>query len=134
MKRDTPKDAQFKKMVRKEFLAAIKRARKMGYTVDGFAQTLGITRSALHKYTRSESQSIPNLRVLDKARKIWKMQVSYGEIGEEFIAAKAQSKDQMEFQFSIESIAKENIKVQKVTPKGTSAVEVLLKISFSKPA
>lgn len=134
MKRNTPQDETFKKSVRDEFLAAIKRARKMGYTTDKFAETLGITRAGLHKYVRKEAQSIPSLRVLERARRLWKVRLSYGGLSDEFIARKSVSAGQLEFQFSVGDIAKENIQIQKVSPKGDKAVELLLKIDFSKRA
>ena len=106
----------------------------MGYTVDKFAGTLGITRAALHKYTRSESQSIPSLRVLEKARRIWKVRLQYGDLGEGFVSKAPRGHGQLEFQFTTGDIVKENIRVQRVTPRGDKAVELLINISFEKPA
>ena len=134
MKRDTPQDELFKSAIREEFLRAIKRAQEMGYTVDKFAETLGITRAALHKYTRKEGQSIPSLRVLEKARRKWKLRVSYGDLGHAFISRKPSAEGQLELQFSVSDIVKENIQVQRITPKGDKAVELLLKIDFAKRA
>lgn len=134
MKRDTPQDETFKKRVREEFLEAIGRAQKMGYTVDEFAGTLGITRAGLHKYTRSEHQSIPSLRVLEKARRIWKVRLNYGDLDENFITRKSNAPGQLELQFTAADIVKENIRIQRVTPKGENAVELLLNIGFVKRA
>ncbi len=96
MKRDTPQDEAFKSAVRDEFLRALHRAQEMGYTVDKFAETLGITRAALHKYTRKQGQSIPSLRVLERARKRWKIRVSYGDLGEGYINKKTIEDGQLE--------------------------------------
>ena len=134
MKRDTPQDELFRSTVRNEFLRALSRAQEMGYTVDKFAETLGITRAALHKYTRKQGQSIPSLRVLERARKRWKIRISYGDLGEGYINRKTSADGQLELQFSINDIAKENVQVQRITPKGDSTVEMLLKIDFAKRA
>jgi transcriptional regulator with XRE-family HTH domain len=134
MKRDTPQDVRFKKRVREEFLAAIERAQRMGYTVDKFAQTLGITRAGLHKYIRKENQSIPSLRVLEKARRVWKVHLDYGGLGDGFVRKTPNARDQLELQFTAADIVKENIRVRRVTPKGDNAVELLLNIGFAKRA
>jgi transcriptional regulator with XRE-family HTH domain len=134
MNRDTPQDETFKKRVREEFLDAIGRAQKMGYTVDKFAGTLGITRAGLHKYIRSEHQSIPSLRVLEKARRIWKVRLNYGDLGDGFVSKTSNAQGQLELQFTTADIVKENIRIQRVTPKGDNAVELLLNIGFAKRA
>ena len=134
MTRDTPQDEAFKKRVREEFLDAIRRAHKMGYTVDAFAGTLGITRAALHKYTRSQQQSIPSLRVLERARRVWKVRLNYGDSGDAFVSKKPSTQGQLQLQFTTADIVKENIRIQRVTPKGNNAVELLLNIGFAKRA
>jgi transcriptional regulator with XRE-family HTH domain len=134
MTRDTKIDAMFKKRIRDEFERAIKRAQQMGMTVEQFANTLGITRAGLHKYTREKNQSIPSLRVLHKARQVWKMHVPYGDADEDIGTTKRVPKEQLAFQFSVQDVAKENITVRKVKPRGDTAVELVIQIDFTKRA
>jgi len=100
--------------------------------MERFVASLGITRAAFHKHVTGKA--IPSLRVLSNARKYWGVRLSYGELGEEFIKAKKKNPGQMEFQFSIADISTEQIEVKKFSPKGERAVELLIKIDFSKSA
>jgi len=100
--------------------------------VEKFVESLGITRAGFHKYVTRKA--IPSLRVLAKARKYWGVRLSYGELGDKYIKAKKEDPRQMKFEFSFTDISKEQIEVKKFSPKGAKAVELLIKIDFSKTA
>jgi transcriptional regulator with XRE-family HTH domain len=130
--RSTPGDEVFKRRVAKEFLRARDRALKEGWSMEEFVARLGITRAAFHKHVTGKS--IPSLRVLSKARKYWGVQLSYAELGEDFIRVKRKNPGQMEFRFSLADISTEQIEVKKFSLKGEKAVELLIRIDFSKSA
>jgi transcriptional regulator with XRE-family HTH domain len=132
MSRSTPDDDAFKRRVAREFIRARDRALGDGWSMEEFVQRLGITRAAFHKHVTGKA--IPSLRVLNKARKYWGVQLSYGELGDGFIKTKKKDPRQMEFQFSLTDISKEQIEVKRFSPKGEKAVELLIKIDFSKSA
>jgi transcriptional regulator with XRE-family HTH domain len=132
MTRSTPADEAFKRRVAAEFIRARESARQKGFSVEDFVNKLGITRAALHKYLNLKS--IPSLRVLAKARKYWGVQLSYGDLGDAYIQAKKKDSRQAEFQFSIADVSKDQIEIRRVSPKGERALEVLIKIDFSKSA
>jgi transcriptional regulator with XRE-family HTH domain len=132
MTRSTPVDDAFKRKVAAEFRRAKDRAIKDGYSVEDFVKKLGITRAALHKHLTEKA--IPSLRVLDKARRYWGVRLSYGGLGNTFVKGTKKDPRQAEFQFSIADISKDQIEVQRVSPKGETAVEVLIKINLSKIA
>jgi len=131
MRRSTPQDKAFKRKVAEEFGRARDKAAEKGLSVEQFAQSLGVSRAMLHKYLVQES--MPGLRVLQRARKYWGVQLSYGGLGQEFVKRSRDSR-QMEMQFSIEDISKDQIEIKKFSPKGEGAVELLIRIDFSKTA
>lgn len=131
MTRSTPEDEDFKIRVAEEFLRARGAALKKGMSMEGFVQTLGITRAAYHKYITRKA--IPSLRVLSRARKRWGVRLSYGALGSRLVNAKKDSR-QMEFQFSIEDVSKDQIEIKRFAPKGEGSVELVIKIDFSKTA
>jgi len=131
MGRTTPEDEAFKQRVAEEFKRARDRASAKRFSVEQFAQTLGVTRAALHKYL--SQKSIPSLRVLQRARQYWGVRLTYGELGDRYVKPKKDPR-QMEFQFSAEDVSKEQIEIKKFSPKGTNAIELLVKIHFSKTA
>ena len=132
MKRSTPDDEAFKARVIGEFTQARDRARAKGMSTDQFAQSLGITRAALHK--QMTGKTIPSLRVLEKARKYWGVRLSYGELDQSYVKPKKKDPKQMELQLSFEDISKEQIEIKRFSPKGEFAVELLIRIDFSKSA
>ncbi len=133
MSRSTPADEAFKRAVATEFSRARDRALKQNLTVEQFVQTLGITRAAFHKYVTR--QAIPSLRVLANARKYWNVKLQYRDLGDRYIKTrKEKDPRQMEFQFSIQDISKEQIEIKKFSPRGDKAVELLIKIDLSKSA
>jgi transcriptional regulator with XRE-family HTH domain len=131
MGRTTPEDEAFKQRVAEEFRRARDRAIADGYSVEGFVLKLGVTRAALHKYLNQKS--IPSLRVLQRARRFWGVRLAYGELGDSYVKPKKNAR-QMEFQFSVEDVSKEQIEIKRFSPKGPNAVELLVKINFSKTA
>lgn len=132
MNRSTNEDEVFKRKVAKEFLLARDRALKEGWSMEEFVARLGITRAAFHKHVTGKA--IPSLRVLSKAKRYWGVQLSYGGLGEGFIKVKKKNPGQMEFQFSLPEISPKQIEVKKFSPKGEKAIELLIKIDFSKSA
>jgi len=132
MSRSTPEDEIFKRRVAEEFNRARDRAIAQGFSVDHFAGTLGITRAGLHKYLTG--RVIPSLRVLREARRRWDIRLSYGELGDGYVKVQRQDSPQMELQFSIEDLSKEQIHVAKFSPKGVNSAELVIRIDFSKSA
>lgn len=132
MSRSTPEDEAFKRKVAKEFTLARDRAVADGFSVQDFVGKLGITRPALHKYLTCKA--IPSLRVLARARKYWGVRLSYGDLGDRYVKSKKKDPRQMEFQFSVAAISKEQIEVKRFSPRGEKAIELLIKIDFSKSA
>jgi transcriptional regulator with XRE-family HTH domain len=132
MSRSTPEDEEFKRRVAEEFTRARTRAEQMGLSFEAFLRTLGVTRAGFHKYMTLNA--IPSLRVLQRARKCWKVQIKYGEIGSAYLSTKKKDPRQMEFQFSVADISKEQIEIKKISAKGETAVELLIRIDFSKSA
>jgi transcriptional regulator with XRE-family HTH domain len=130
--RSTYDDEVFRRKVAKEFLRARDRALKEGWSMEEFVARLGITRAAFHKHVTGKA--IPSLRVLSKAQKYWGVQLSYGELGEGFIKVKKTSPGQMEFQFSLADVSTKQIEVKKFSAKGEKAIELVIKIDFSKSA
>ncbi len=100
--------------------------------MEQFVARLGITRAAFHKHVTCKA--IPSLRVLSNARKYWGVDLSYSELGEEFIKVRKKNPNQMEFHFSLADISTEQIEVKKFSPKGEGVVELLIRIDFSKSA
>jgi len=129
MGRSTSEDEAFKRRVAEEFDRARDRA---GLSVDDFARSLGITRAAFYKYVTRKA--IPSLRVLQQARRRWGVKLSYGELGDAYVKAQKKDSRQMEFQFSLEDLTKEQIQVTRFSPKGANSAELLIKIDFSKSA
>ena len=106
--------------------------RQEGFSIEQFVGKLGITRAAFHK--QITRKAIPSLRVLANARRYWGVQLSYGELGDTYLRAKKKDPRQTEFQFSVEDISRDQIEIRRVSAKGEKAVEVLIKIDFSKTA
>ena len=79
-------------------------------------------------------QPFPSLRVLSRARHYWAVDLSYGELGDEYIKPRKGNPKQLELQFSMSDITKEQIEVKKLSPKSDGSVELLLRINFSKSA
>lgn len=131
MARTTPEDAAFKQRVAEEFRRARDQAIAKGFSVEQFAQKLGVTRAALHKYL--SQKSIPSLRVLHRARQYWGVRLTYGDLGDRYVNLKKDNR-QMEFQFSAEAVSKEQIEIKKFSRKGINTAELLIKIHFSKTA
>ncbi len=132
MSRSTPEDEAFKRRVAEEFTRARDRAIRQGFSVDDFARSLGITRAGFHKYL--SRKAIPSLRVLQEARRRWGVRLRYGELGEAYLKAKKVDTGQMEFQFSLEDLSKEQIRVTRFAPKGPNSAELSIQIDFSKTA
>src|SRR5260370_38271054 len=98
MTRSTPDDEAFKRRVASEFTRARERGRLKGFSMEDFVRKLGITRAAFHKHVTGKA--IPSLRVLEKARRYWDVQLSYGELGNTYVKSKKKDPRQTEFQFS----------------------------------
>jgi transcriptional regulator with XRE-family HTH domain len=132
MSRSNRGDEAFKRRVAEEFSRACDQARAQGWTVERFAQSLGVTRAAFHKYVTKKA--IPSLRVLALARTRWGVQIPYGELGESYLNAKKGDLRQMELRFSVETISKDQVEIKRLSPRGDNAVELLIRIDFSKTA
>jgi hypothetical protein len=100
--------------------------------MERFVQSLGVTRAGFHKYVTR--QSIPSLRVLKRARKYWGVHLSYTELGARFVGASKEDPRQMKLQLSLENISKEQIEVKRFSASGEKAVELVIRINFSKSA
>jgi transcriptional regulator with XRE-family HTH domain len=122
----------FKKRVAAEFIKARDRAKEDGESIEEFVLKLGITRAALCKYVNRKA--IPSLRVLSRARMYYGVNLSYGELGDSYLKLKKKDPRQMELQFSMSEISKDQIEIKKFSPKGDSSVELLIRIDFSKGA
>ncbi len=131
MKRSTKVDEIFKKKIAEEFGRARDRAKLDGWTVENFVAKLGITRAALHKYMTGTA--IPSLRVLEKAKQYWGVNVPYGELGDSYLRPVRKNAGQMEFEF-LTDVSPEQITVKKFTPKGEGTAEIILSIDFRKRA
>jgi len=132
MSRSTPEDEAFKRKVAEEFGRARERAEQQEWSFEDFLATLGITRAAFHKYMAQKA--IPSLRVLHRAWRYWGVQLAYGDLGDRYIKAKKKDPRQMELQFPLGDISKEQVEVKRFSPKGETAVELLLRIDLSKSA
>ena len=132
MKKPDPSDDVFKRRVAAEFHRALADARDKKMSAEGFARTLGITRAGVYKILAGTT--IPSLRVLRNARRHWGVHLNYGELGDTYIKAKRTDPRQMEIQFAISDISKEQIEVARFSPKGENSVELVIKIDFSKTA
>lgn len=132
MSRSTPEDEDFKRKVAEEFARARDRAESNGFSFENFLRKLGVTRAAFHKYVTRKA--IPSLRVLLRAQKYWGVQLSYGDLGVDYVRTKKKDPRQMELQFSIADISREQIEIKKISAKGETAVELLIRIDFSKSA
>jgi transcriptional regulator with XRE-family HTH domain len=130
--RSTPEDEEFKRRVAEEFTRARERAERKGFSFEDFLRKLGVTRAAFHKYVNRKA--IPSLRVLLRAQRFWEVRLSYGDLGVDYVSTKKKDPRQMEFQFSVADISKEQIEIKKISAKGESAVEFLIRIDFSKSA
>ena len=131
MTRSTPEDEAFKRRVAEEFARARDLARRQKFSYDEFLSKLGVTRAAFHKYMTQKA--IPSLRVLHRARKYWGVQLAYGDLGEDYVTTKRRDPRQLEL-FSVADVSKDQIEVKRISPKGETAVELLLRIDFSKTA
>lgn len=129
---DKALNEEFRKRVATEFAAARDRAKAKNVSVEEFVGSLGVTRAALSKYVNGKA--IPSLRVLRRARHYWGVDLSYGELGDEYIKPQKGNSKQLELQFSMKDITKEQIEVKKLSPKSDGSVELLLRIDFSKSA
>lgn len=129
---DKALDEAFKKRVASEFAGARDRATANGDSIEDFVRSLGITRAALCKYVNGKA--IPSLRVLRRARKYHKVNLSYGELGVGYLKTRKSDPRQMELQFSMSEISKDQIEIRKFRPKGESSVELWINIDFSKGA
>ena len=132
MGRPDPNEEVFKRRVAVEFHRALAAARGKKLSVEEFARTLGITRAGVYKILAGTS--IPSLRVLRNARKYWRVHLDYGELGDKYIKAKRTDPRQIEIQFAISDISKEQIEVARFSPKGENSLELVIKIDFSKTA
>jgi len=132
MSRPDPNEEAFKRRVAAEFHRALNDAHRKKLSVEEFARTLGITRAGVYKILAGTT--IPSLRVLRNARKYWGLRLNYGELGDSYIKAKRTDPRQMEIQFSISDISKEQIEVARFSPKGENSLELVIKIDFSKTA
>jgi transcriptional regulator with XRE-family HTH domain len=132
MSRSTRGDQDFKRRVAEEFTRARDEAREKGVSTEQFARKLGITRAALHKYLTQ--QAIPSLRVLDNARRFFGVHIPYGELGESYLKSKKRDHRQLELRFSVETISKDQVEIKRLSPRGDNAVELLIRIDFSKTA
>lgn len=122
----------FKKRVASEFQKARDRAKADGNSIEEFVLSLGITRAALCKYVNGKA--IPGLRVLRRARQYYGVNLSYGELGENYLKAKKKDPRQMELQFTLSEISKDQIEIKKFSPRGDSSVDLWININFSKGA
>jgi transcriptional regulator with XRE-family HTH domain len=122
----------FKKRVASEFASARDRAKLKGDSIEEFVRSLGITRAALCKYVNGKA--IPSLRVLRRARQYHGVNLSYGELGDGYLKSRRKNPRQMELQFSMSEVSKEQIVIKKFAPKGDSSVELWINIDFSKSA
>ncbi len=132
MSRSTPEDEVFKRRVAQEFIRARDRALAQGFSVEDFVKRLGITRAAFHKHITRKA--IPSLRVLEKARRYWGVQLSYGELGDRYVKTQKKDPRQTEFQFSLSEISKHQIEIKRFSPQGDKAAELLIRIDLSKTA
>ena len=132
MKKPDPSDEVFKRRVAAEFQRALADARSKKLSAEEFARTLGITRAGVYKILAGTT--IPSLRVLRNARKYWRVHLDYGELGDKYIKAKRTDPRQIEIQFAISDISKEQIEVARFSPKGENSLELVIKIDFSKTA
>ena len=132
MSRPDPNEEAFKRRVAVEFRRALADARSKQLSAEEFARTLGITRAGVYKILAGTT--IPSLRVLRNARRYWGVHLNYGELGDTYIKAKRIDPRQMEIQFSISDISKEQIEVAKFSPKGENSLELVIKIDFSRTA
>jgi hypothetical protein len=62
------------------------------------------------------------------------VRLNYGELGDTYIKAKRADPQQMEIQFSMKDISKEQIKVERVAPKGENSLELVIRIDFPRTA
>jgi transcriptional regulator with XRE-family HTH domain len=122
----------FKRRVAVEFRRALADARGKKLSVEEFARTLGITRAGVYKILAGTT--IPSLRVLRNARKYWRVHLEYGELSDTYIQAKRTDPRQMEIQFSVSDISKDQIEVAKFSAKEENSLELVIKIDFSKIA
>lgn len=132
MSRPDQNEEAFKRRVAVEFRRALADAHRKKFSVEEFARTLGITRAGVYKILAG--RTIPSLRVLRNARKHWGVHLNYGELGDTYIKAKRTDPRQMEIQFSISDISKEQIEVAKFSPRGENSLELVIKIDFSRTA
>jgi transcriptional regulator with XRE-family HTH domain len=130
--RSTKVDDQFRKKVAEEFTRARDRAKASNVSVEQFVSKLGITRAALHKYLHRKA--IPSLRVLERAKRFFGVDIPYGDLGESYVQTHRADSRQMEFQFALSDISPEQIRVKKFTPKGESSAELIITIDFRKTA
>ena len=133
-KRFDSADGPFKRKVAEEFLKARERALKTGMvkSAEDFVRSLGVTRAGFHKYITKKS--IPSLRVLNRARRLYNVRLNYGELGSTYFKGKKADPRQRTFEFVAEAISKEQIEIKKFSPKGETTVELVISIDFSKTA
>ena len=125
-------DEAFKRKAAAEFNRALSDARAKGLTVEQFAATLQITRAGLYRILRGAV--IPSLRVLQRARKRWGVRLVYGELDDRYLKVKRADPRQTEIQFSMEDVSKDQIEITKLSPKGESSLELVIRISFPRTA
>jgi len=131
-RRTTPEDEAFMRRVAKEFSRARAQALDKGLSVEEFVATLGVTRAAFHKYVNLKS--IPSLRVLNRARRYWGVDVNYGKLGSQYVKTAKKDPRQMEFHFPIAEVSPDQIQIKRFSPKGEKSVELVININFSKRA
>lgn len=91
-----------------------------------------MSRAGLYKYLAGTS--VPSLRVLRNAKRHFGVRLSYGELGDSYIKARRRSSDQLELEFSVGGISKEQVEVVKISPKGERSLEVTVRLTFSATA
>lgn len=130
--RSTRVDDQFKKRLADEFARARNQAKASNLSVEQFVAKLGITRAALHKYLHGKA--IPSLRVLERAKKFFGVDIAYGELGQSYVRVQQSDPRQTEFQFVLSDVSSDQISIKKFTPKSEGSAELVISIDLRKRA
>jgi transcriptional regulator with XRE-family HTH domain len=132
VRRRTSVDRAYARKFGQKLDLALQVARKGGWTVEAFAESLGVTRAGLHKYRNG--QSVPGINVIEKARRLWKVEVKYGDLAPAAFLQDAKSiteSAQMLLPLAFHSLSSDQLQVE-IGRKTNEYVQLNIRVLLKK--
>lgn len=133
MRKRTSVDRAFAKKFGEKLEAAFLRARREDkITAERFAESLGVTRAGFYKYLNGKS--VPGINVIEKARRLWKVEVKYGDLDSKGFLSEAKQVSesaQMLLPLAFQSLSSEQLEIE-VGRKTNEYVQLNIRVLLSK--